>query len=80
MRGAVQGFIAFVLWGAGAFVGTLLAGRVLAAHQYAAPRGTIAHDWQMIWLTPAFGAVAVLVVFLAFFREPPVARLAQADN
>jgi nucleoside transporter len=80
MRGAVQGFIAFVLWGAGAFVGTMLAGRVLAAHQYAVPIGTIAHDWQKIWLTPALGAVAVLVIFLAFFREPPAVRLAQADN
>ena len=28
MRGAAQGFIAFILWGVGAFVGTMLAGRV----------------------------------------------------
>ncbi|MBI5769170.1 MAG: MFS transporter [Verrucomicrobia bacterium] len=71
IRGATQGFIAFILWGAGAFVGTLLAGKVLAAHTLATPRGAIAHDWQKIWMTPAIGAAVVLVVFLIFFREPP---------
>lgn len=70
IRGAVQGFIAFILWGAGAFVGTLLAGKVLAARTLATPVGKIAHDWQGIWTTPAIGASLVLVVFLIFFREP----------
>ena len=27
-------------------------------------------DWQAIWLTPAWGAAAVLIVFLIFFRDP----------
>ena len=71
-RGAAQGFIAFILWGVGAFVGTLLAGKVLAANKLAVAQGTVAHDWQQIWLMPALGACAVLVVFLIFFREPEV--------
>jgi nucleoside transporter len=70
IRGAVQGFIAFILWGAGAFVGTLLAGKVLAVNVLATPQGTLAHDWSKIWFTPAIGACIVLVVFLIFFREP----------
>jgi nucleoside transporter len=69
IRGAAQGFIAFILWGLGAFVGTLLAGRVLAKHTLAAPINGIAHDWKSIWLTPAWGALAVLVVFLVFFHH-----------
>lgn len=69
-RSAVQGFIAFILWGVGAFVGTLLAGRVLAACQRTASDGTITHDWSRIWMAPAIGAVIVLAVFLVFFREP----------
>jgi len=68
IRGAAQGFIAFILWGVGAFVGTLLAGKVLEAH--AKPTDGLAHDWAAIWQTPAWGAAAVLVVFLIFFREP----------
>jgi nucleoside transporter len=70
IRGAAQGFIAFILWGVGAFVGTLLAGKTLAAHTLAEPQGTIAHNWEAIWKLPAWGAVAVLVIFLIFFKEP----------
>ncbi|MBL9203453.1 MAG: hypothetical protein JNN01_00100, partial [Opitutaceae bacterium] len=69
-RGAAQGFIAFILWGVGAFVGTYLAGKTLAAHALATPQGTIAHDWENIWLTPAIGAAGVMAVFLIFFRNP----------
>jgi MFS family permease len=76
IRGAAQGFIAFILWGVGAFVGTLLAGKVLAAHKLAEPAGGLAHDWARIWQTPAWGAVAVLVVFLIFFRDSPNATRA----
>ncbi|MEW6303018.1 MAG: MFS transporter [Verrucomicrobiota bacterium] len=70
IRGACQGFIAFILWGVGAFVGTTLAGRVLAMHTIAGATGPIQHNWQNIWLTPAIGATAVLVLFLIFFRDP----------
>jgi nucleoside transporter len=71
IRGAAQGFIAFILWGVGAFVGTLLAGKVLAAHKLSEPVNGLVHDWAGIWRTPAWGAVAVLVIFLIFFRDPP---------
>ena len=78
IRGAAQGFIAFILWGVGAFVGTYLAGKVLDAHQLATPQGAITHAWRSIWFTPAIGAAVVMVVFLIFFREPaPVAPAAE---
>jgi len=70
MRGAAQGFIAFILWGVGNFIGSTLAGKSQALHTLAEPRGAIAHDWQAIWMAPAWGAVAVLVVFLIFFHDP----------
>ena len=70
IRGAAQGFIAFILWGVGAFVGTYLAGEVMGKHALAAPVNGLAHDWKAIWFTPAWGALGVLVVFLIFFREP----------
>ena len=71
MRGAAQGFIAFILWGVGNFVGSTLAGKSQSAHTLAQPQGTIAHDWHSIWIWPAWGAAAVLIVFLIFFRDPP---------
>jgi nucleoside transporter len=72
MRGAAQGFIAFILWGIGGFVGTMIAGQVQG--HYTSPGGpssTAAHDWQSIWIIPAIGASVVLVIFLIFFRNPP---------
>lgn len=80
MRGAAQGFIAFILWGVGAFVGTMLAGAVLAAHKLAEPVGTIEYDWAGIWVQPALGATAVLGVFLLLFREPRRAAIGRHDD
>jgi nucleoside transporter len=71
MRGACQGFIAFILWGVGAFVGTTLAGKVLATHTFTDGAGATLHHWERIWITPAVGAVAVLFVFIVFFRDRP---------
>ena len=68
IRGAAQGFIAFILWGVGAFVGTQLAGISLAWHSFDSPVGGFAHDWKGVWSYPAWGALAVLIVFLVFFR------------
>jgi MFS family permease len=72
IRGACQGFIAFILWGIGAFVGTMLAGKVLALHTLTAGAGPLQHNWRDIWMTPAFGACAVLIIFMIFFRDPPM--------
>jgi len=69
MRGAAQGFIAFILWGVGNFVGSTLAGRAQGVHTYLKATGPIAHDWRAIWMYPAWGALAVLIVFLIFFRD-----------
>ena len=69
IRGATQGFMAFILWGIGAFVGTMLAGKVLALNTLATPQGSILHDWQSIWLTPAWGATAVLILFALLFKD-----------
>ena len=69
IRGACQGFIAFILWGVGAFVGTTLAGKVLAIHAFTDATGAVRHYWQKIWITPAIGATAVLLIFIIFFRD-----------
>ncbi|ODS84736.1 MAG: hypothetical protein ABS46_03095 [Cytophagaceae bacterium SCN 52-12] len=67
IRGAAQGLIAFILWGIGSFVGTHLAGLSQAYHTLEQPIGSIGHDWQGIWIYPAFGSVAVLIIFVIFF-------------
>jgi len=63
LRASAQGFIAFVTLGAGMFIGSLISGRIVDA--FATPDG---HAWKQIWLVPAAGAAAVLLLFAFFFR------------
>jgi nucleoside transporter len=65
IRAAAQGFFAFVTNGAGLFIGAWLSGRIVQA--YSVNGG---HDWQAIWMIPAVGAAAILVVFAVLFRPP----------
>src|SRR5262245_56825018 len=55
-RGAAQGFIAFILWGVGGFVGTTIAGQVQGMNAYKNEAGVTYHNWQAIWLVPAIMA------------------------
>jgi nucleoside transporter len=59
LRAAAQGFIAFVTLGVGMFIGSWLSGAVV---------DYFAHAWEQIWLVPAAGAGAVLLLFALFFR------------
>jgi nucleoside transporter len=70
IRASAQGFIALVTLGAGQAIGSWLSGVVVDAHGSGA-----AHDWHAIWLVPAFGAFAVLLIFAALFKpkNEPVA-------
>jgi len=64
LRAAAQGFIAFVTLGVGMFLGSWASGRIVDAFS----QGSAAHDWQRIWMVPAAGAAAVLILFAFFFR------------
>ena len=72
LRSAAQGLIAFVTLGVGMFIGSWASGRVVDA--YAVAGG---HDWARIWLVPAAGALAVLLLFAALFRVPQASKPAQ---
>jgi nucleoside transporter len=65
IRAAAQGFLNFVTNGVGYFIGAFASGRVV--DMYVVPGG---HDWRAIWIVPALGAAAVLVLFALTFRPP----------
>jgi hypothetical protein len=73
LRAAAQGFIAFVTLGVGMLIGSWLSGRVVDAFVVSASDGGPAHAWDRIWVVPAAGAAAVLVLFAVLFRSgrPP---------
>jgi nucleoside transporter len=65
LRAAAQGFIAFVTLGVGMFIGSWASGRIVDAFSVAGG----GHAWDRIWMVPAGGAAAVLVLFALFFRS-----------
>ncbi len=67
IRGAAQGFIAFVTLGIGGFIGAELSSFV--DQQTLTPSGTFSHDWKMFWLYPAAGAAIVMVLFAIMFHD-----------
>ncbi|MFN0051052.1 MAG: MFS transporter [Planctomycetales bacterium] len=73
IRGAAQGFHAFVTLGAGMFVGSWLSGVV--GERYAVGSGSdLVHDWRWIWLAPAVLATVLGLLFAIVFRDRPQAR------
>ena len=75
VRGAAQGFIAFVTLGAGMFLGSWVSGQVVQNYTHALG-DMVTHDWPKIWLVPALGAGGVLLLFALFFR--PKVKVAAA--
>jgi len=64
LRAAAQGFIAFVTLGVGMLIGSWLSG--LTVDNFSVAGG---HTWERIWIVPAIGAGAVLIVFALLFRS-----------
>jgi nucleoside transporter len=64
LRGAAQGFIAFVTLGVGMFIGSWLSGRIVDIYT-----AETVKNWQAIWMAPAIMAGVVLVLFALFFKD-----------
>jgi nucleoside transporter len=75
LRAAAQGLIAFVTLGVGMFIGSWISGRVVDAYSLGPGAG---HDWAGIWMIPAGGALAVLMLFALFFRAARDTKMAAA--
>ncbi len=64
-KSAAQGFITLATYGVGMLIGFTIAGSVVD-HWKTSPT---THNWQSIWLIPGGIAVAVLLLFLLFFKD-----------
>jgi nucleoside transporter len=72
LRAAAQGLIAFVTLGVGMFIGSWLSGRIVDS--FTVTTGAVVrHEWGQIWMVPAAGAAAVLLLFALFFRTEGMA-------
>lgn len=69
IRAAAQGLVNFVTNGLGYFVGAFASGWVVDRYARVDDAANVTtHDWTAIWQIPAYGALAVFVLFLLLFR------------
>jgi MFS family permease len=66
-KNAAQGLFTFATYGVGMFIGTWVSGYAVDKYKMAGM-----HNWQSIWMIPAFIAVAVLVYFIIFFQDQKI--------
>jgi nucleoside transporter len=65
IKNAAQGLFTFATYGLGMVIGTGFSGYIVNAKKVS----DTAHDWQSIWMVPAYIAAGVLIYFLLFFKE-----------
>ncbi len=68
IRAAAQGFITFLTYGVGMFIGAWLSGKVVDVYSYVT-QGAVRHNWPSIWLVPAGASVLVIMIFSILFRD-----------
>jgi nucleoside transporter len=68
LRVTAQGFLTFVTYGIGMFLGSTLSG--VALDFFTTVEGGVArHNWQSFWLTSAIGSFAILLLVAVFFQS-----------
>jgi MFS family permease len=67
LRGTAQGFLTFLTYGVGMFIGSLLSGGSLDFFTTRSG-GVETHNWTAFWLVCGGGALAILVLVAVFFR------------
>lgn len=65
IKNAAQGLFTFATYGVGMFIGTWFSGLVVDRYQLT----DNTHNWQGIWMVPAYIAIAVLLYFVFLFKE-----------
>src|SRR5206468_4111918 len=65
LRGTAQGFLIFVTYGVGFFIGSLLSGGALD-YFTSTVNGQAVHNWRAFWLSCAAGSFAILLLIAMF--------------
>jgi len=68
LRGTAQGFLTFLTYGVGMFIGSLLSGGAL--DYFTTNGGGVAKtNWQAFWTSCGLGAFVILLVVAVFFQS-----------
>jgi nucleoside transporter len=69
IRAAAQGFITFLTYGVGMFVGSWLSSSVAEHYSQTLADGSVSYQWRSIWIFCAAASAIVLVLFAITFKE-----------
>lgn len=67
LKAQAQGFLAFMVWGVGLFVGILLNGWLIGHYSHDV-NGDIIYQWNTIFAITSFLSVIILLPFILFFK------------
>jgi nucleoside transporter len=68
IRGQAQGFLVLITQGLGMLIGAQVVGRIVN-HYTTGPVDAPIIAWKTVWIIPCIAAGAILLIFLAMFRE-----------
>jgi nucleoside transporter len=68
LRGTAQGFLTFLTYGVGMFIGSMLSGVALDYFTTTESGGTVKHNWTSFWIVCGGGAAVILVLVALFFQ------------
>ncbi len=80
IRGAAQGFIAFVTLGVGGFIGSLAAGETHGYYTIETFPKTLITNWETFWIVPAILALVVMGLFAILFDDKSVDPNVEAED
>jgi nucleoside transporter len=67
IKSSAQGLISLATYGLGMLIGSVISGKVTAAYTTGSGDSAVV-NWTGVWMVPAVIAVAVLLLFLFFFK------------
>ena len=68
LRGTAQGFLTFLTYGVGMFIGSNISG--VSLDFFSTTNGaTVTHNWTGFWIGSAAGSLAILILIALFFQS-----------
>jgi nucleoside transporter len=79
LRGTAQGFLTFLTYGLGMFIGSLLSG--WAVDFFTTTVGTtVVRNWTGFWLSSAMSALVIFLLIAVFFRDNSKVQTKEAER
>ena len=69
LRVTAQGFLTFVTYGVGMFIGSLLSGATVDFFTTTSATGAVTRNWTAFWLSCSSGAFVIMLLVAMFFRS-----------